>query len=92
MKKGREKEFEARFREAYGEQFRLWSREEIFGNEIFGKGIPHPQTQTMIGDYLALGTGRLAIFNNAEEMNRFKGHHTGLTAEEMEVPVIAVDC
>ena len=91
IKKGREQEFEQHFRSTCKEAFRLFSREEFLSRELFGKGTPHPQALTMLGDYIAAGTGRSAIFNTPEEKKRFTGHHTGLTQEEMTVPLIAAD-
>ena len=91
IKKGREKEFEVYFRQTYGEDFLLLSREEALAKGLFGKGNPHPQVLSMLGDYLALGITRKALFNTKEEKDRFRGHHTGLLAEEMTVPLIAIE-
>ena len=91
IKEGKQLEFEEYFRNVYGGHFVLFSREDICKKQLFGRGTPHPQFFSMLGDYIAAGISRQAIFNTAEEKRRFKGHHTGLLADEMIVPLIAAD-
>lgn len=45
----------------------------------------------MLGDFLAVATGGLTIFNTAEEQRKFKSAHAGITSEEMVIPLIAAD-
>lgn len=47
--------------------------------------------QEFLGDYLAIGTGDVSIFNSREEAQEFIGIHAGLTQAEMEVPLIIID-
>ena len=46
----------------------------------------------MLGDYLAVATGALCIYNTREEADFFIGAHAGLTEEEMTIPLILVEC
>jgi hypothetical protein len=45
----------------------------------------------MLGDYLAVATDDLAIYNTKEEADKFIAVHGGLTKEEMIIPLIIVE-
>lgn len=84
VKKGKKKEFETKFKQKYGEDFRLYKSKDLIKKGYFGcigdKGY-------LLGDFIAIGTYTHKQFISYENMNRFKGHHTSLT-EEMQVPLI----
>jgi xylulose-5-phosphate/fructose-6-phosphate phosphoketolase len=67
------------------------SKEEVKKQRLFGPGTEHPQFDGMLGDYLAVATGYLSIFNTQEEKEKFIGVHAGLTKEEMEIPLVVVE-
>lgn len=46
----------------------------------------------MLGDYLAVSVSDAAVFNTHFEAQKMPGGHAGLTAEEINIPLIAVDC
>jgi len=91
VKRGREREFEAAFREKLGADFLLMPREEALSRQLFGPGRLHDKTDDFLGDYLALATGTRAIYYRAEggaPHGKMIGHHAGLTEQEMLVPLI----
>ena len=87
VKKGKEKDFETKFNEKYGEDFVLFKSKDLIHQGYFGnvgnKGH-------LLGDYIAIGTYTHKMFISYENMQRFKGHHTSLT-EEMEIPLIIIN-
>ena len=87
VKKGMEKQLEAAFAKHFPEDFLLLSKEEVLKQQLLGTGENHPMLDSMLGDYLAIGTGDIGIAHNAPEHN---GNHAGITPEEMTIPLIAV--
>ena len=91
VKPHRKDYFAAAFNERFGDCYLLLTREEVFDRGLLGSGTPHPKVDDFIGDYLACATGQTIIryhslFNRPR--SSFKGHHAGLCAEEMIVPLI----
>jgi len=83
--------FAARFEELLGDSFLLLPHEDVFHRGLLGSGVPHRKTDDFIGDFLACGIGH-AIIRYHTPFNRphtaFRGHHAGLRAEEMIVPLV----
>lgn len=93
VKENMKKEFEERFKNAFGDEFLLMTREEFLEKHFLGYGKKHPKIEEFIGNYIALSVKgsmiRLETYL-AEGKNIKKSTHCGLTKEEMEVPVIIV--
>ena len=45
----------------------------------------------MLGDYLAIAISNQSIFNTHVEAHLMPGGHAGLTKEELEIPLIAIE-
>lgn len=90
VKADKRKQFEEEFRKEFGEDFLLLTKEEVYQEKLFGTGTPHRNVDAMLGDYLAISTTDLTIFNTKEETEAFKGIHAGYTSDEMRIPIIAV--
>lgn len=86
--------FEERFRNAFGDEFLLMTKDEFLNKDFLGYGKKHPKIDDFIGNYIALSTKgsiiRLETYL-AEGKNVKKSTHCGLTKEEMEVPVIVIN-
>lgn len=79
-------EFAENFKSIYSnEDFLLFEIAEVIENEYFGKGTIHPFVKSALGDYLAVSVSNKALFING---TNFKGHHSGATREEFEIPLI----
>lgn len=87
VKPGMEKQLETAFAKHFSDQFVLMTREEVLSQNLFGTGENHPMLESMLGDYLAIGTSGIGIAHNAPD---HKGNHAGFTPEEMTIPLIAV--
>lgn len=92
IKPGMEEQFVSEFNRRFSEKFRLFTKAEVLENKLFGRCTEHPAFHDMLGDYLAVATGDLCIYNTREEADFFIGAHAGLTAEEMTIPLILVEC
>lgn len=90
VKKGMEEQFEREFQKYFGEDFLLYTKQEVVQSQLFGKGEAHERFERSVGDYLAVAVGERTIFNSEEERDFFVGMHAGMTEEEMIVPLIVI--
>lgn len=90
IKDGLKEQFENEFNKFFAEDFVLMTKQEVIDSQLFGTGKEHECFRGMLGDYLAVATGDLTIFNTKEEAEKFISVHAGLTKEEMEIPLIVV--
>ncbi len=86
--------FEERFKNAFGDDFWLMTKEEFLDKHFLGYGEKHPKVDDFIGNYIALSVAgsmiRLETYL-AEGKKVKKSTHCGLSKEEMEVPVIVIN-
>ena len=83
--------FEKIFKENFGDEFWLLTKEEVLSKNVFGLGKSHKDLDKMIGDYLAISISDTAIFTTHFENQVTVGGHAGLTPEELAIPLIAVE-
>ena len=89
LRPGRKLEFEEIFRELFGEEFLLLNREEVLERGLLGSGHPGEKTYDAIGDYLAVAIGDASLgWKRRKRAKEQIGNHSGLTADEMTVPLI----
>ena len=91
VKEGMEERFESEFKRFFGDDFILMKKQEVIDRKLFGTGEEHPCFRSMLGDYLAVATGDLTVFNTERETEKFKSVHAGLTEAEMIVPLIVIE-
>ena len=93
VKEDMKTQFEERFKNAFGEEFLLMTKEEFLQKNLLGFGKKHPKIDDFIGNYIALSTSssiiRIETFL-ADGKPVKKSTHCGLTKEEMEVPLIVI--
>lgn len=89
IREGKHSKFVQRFYKIFGENdFLLFEMREVLSMNLFGQGKPHPMLKSALGDYLAIALSDKALFIDGTD---FKGHHSGLTREEFEIPLIVVE-
>ncbi|MCQ2382837.1 MAG: hypothetical protein MJ060_03300, partial [Clostridia bacterium] len=80
----------------YEPDFALFPSQELIQKGVFGDFKLHPEYQKYLGDYIAIGksTAKMAVFVKRDQYRQghklYRGIHTGLTADEMMVPVIVI--
>lgn len=92
VKEGMNEAFLEAFNKYFKEDFLLLSREEVIKEKLFGEGVMHPKFQDFLGDYMAIAISDVTLFNTKEDSQKFIGVHAGLTAEEMDIPLIIISC
>lgn len=86
LKEGMDNEFKTLFHQYFQPGFLLLSKEEFYKTNLLGPGSKHPHLDDFIGDYMAISIGNKAIHYLKDKGH--KGHHAGLTKEELEIPLI----
>ena len=82
-------DFEAEFNYNFGDEFILYSKEEVIKNNIFGVGKMNSKFEELIGDYLAVAISNKGIVYS-KKSRQFISNHAGMTEQEMKIPLIAI--
>ncbi len=97
VKNDKAKEFEEEFNKIFKDKYILYSKEEFLENNFLGYGEKHKKIDDFIGDYIAIAKSdtriRLETYLSREIVgnDEQKSTHSGLTKNEMEVPLIVFD-
>ena len=83
--------------EKYSDDYELFTSQELIEKGIFGDFKLHPEYKKYLGDFIAIGTdtAKMLVFDPGDQYQGssrlYHGVHTGLTADEMWVPIIVID-
>ena len=86
---GKEQEFVEKFNKEFGEDFKLYSKQEVIDSKLFGDGEENPIYRDAIGDYIAIAYGKRALLMPGDE--DLISMHAGYTDDEIYVPLIIVE-
>lgn len=93
VKEEKKIEFERLFKEEFGEDFILYTKEEFLERNMLGFGNKHKKVDDFIGNYISLSirgaSFKLETYISKEKPEK-KSAHCGLSCEEMEVPLIII--
>ena len=82
--------FENLFNKYFGNDFDLYSTEEVIASKLFGDGEENEIFRDALGDYLAIAkTDKTLLYEGSEVL---KSQHAGYTEDEILVPLIVVEC
>lgn len=84
--------FKREFQKDFNNSMILYTKEELLKNEFFGKNRTK-YAEDCLGEYISLCKKGYAFYNRENEYNekdRIFGNHTGLTKDEMEIPLIVI--
>ncbi len=92
IKQDKQEEFKKLFNKYFSEDFKLYTKEEVKTQKLFGEGKENKYFSDALGDFMAIGIGNKYInYDEYKEDNIvFKSHHAGLTEEEVLVPLITI--
>jgi len=79
----------------YKNKFILFSRDEFLDSDLLGYGKAHEKIDDFIGDYVLIAKDDFAMKSiykqNGRPDDEFKAHHAGITAAEMDIPLVFID-
>lgn len=88
VKDGMHQPFEQAFNHHFSQNFMLLPKQEVLSRCLLGTGSNHSHLEEMLGDYLAIATGDMTIRTIDKH---YLGEHAGITPEEMNIPLIAIE-
>ncbi len=91
VKKGMEERFEKAFMQAFGDDYILFSHDEVIKDGLFGDGKANSRFEDFVGDYVAVAKGKTCINPFEPEEDAFIGMHAGACEDEIFVPFIAIE-
>ena len=91
VKEDKKTKFEHIFKEKFKEEFLLYTKEELLRKNLLGFGKQHKKIDDFLGDYISISVKessfKMGTYISRESPEK-KSTHCGLSAEEMEVPLI----
>lgn len=90
VRQGRQHAFGAEFRERWGRDWALLTRDECEDLQLFGPGKLSELAAERIGTHVAItATKKVLIYGEAgNRVSALHGYHAGLRPEEMEIPLL----
>ena len=86
----KKEDFEFKFKQYFEDNFLLLSLADVRKTKLFGPN-QNEYLYDNIGDYLAISTGNVSLIYD-DNSPTFKANHAGLTNEELNVPLIIIEC
>ena len=88
IKSDKKEQFEVLFNKYFGNDFDLYSMEEVIESKLFGDGKENIIFKDALGDYLAIAiTNKTLLYIGSEIL---KSQHAGYTDDEILVPLIVI--
>lgn len=94
IKKGYEDNFEKSFRKKYENDMILFKTKDFISNNFFGIGNFKSSAKDNLGEYISICRKERYLINdhNIEKYyGKIKGNHSGLSYDEMIIPLIIID-
>lgn len=94
VKKGYEDNFEKSFRKKYKNDMILFKTKDFINNNFFGIGNFKSSAKDNLGEYISICRKERYLINdhNIEKYyGKIKGNHSGLSYDEMIIPLIIID-
>jgi hypothetical protein len=88
VERGQRDAFAATFRDRYGDRFALLTNEEAETMELFGPVALSDETRRRIGDYVGIALADDVLMYEPKQDDKLRGHHGGLTPDEMRIPLV----
>ena len=93
IKEEKKKQFLEALDNNFKDKYILYTKEEFLDSGLLGKGIPHKRINDYFGDYIVIMDSDKSIRYTTSEIKKIHlADHSGITKEEMIVPLITIDC
>lgn len=90
VKENRKEEFKTLFHKYFGNDFNLYTKEEVIESNLFGDGEEHQLFRSALGDFIAITENSSKCLIAPGDDVLFS-HHAGYSDDEIYVPLIIID-
>ena len=94
VKDGKDEEFIQEFKKDFDHNMLLFKKEDFINNGFFGLGNVNEETINNLGNYISICQKGVFFVNNPKIEDYYgviKGNHSGLSRDEMVIPLIVID-
>ena len=86
-------EFAKLFNKYFGNDFKLYTKQEFMDSGLLGSGTPHRKVDDFIGDFVAISTSAKSLHYVQIQIKKVKliGEHAGISEQEMKIPLIFIE-
>ncbi|HLD02535.1 MAG TPA: hypothetical protein VJC07_02450, partial [Candidatus Nanoarchaeia archaeon] len=90
VKLGKERQFLDYMRTKFKDSFDVHKSSDILKRNFYGLGKPNPKLSERVGDYIVISKGEWVFIDRVMGEKEFDliGNHSGLSKDEMLVPLI----
>ena len=89
VKEDKKEEFVKLFNKNFGEDYTLYTKDDVINSKLFGPGEENEIFKDELGDYLAISYSSKNIVSPGNHV--FLSHHAGYTDDEIFIPLIVID-
>lgn len=89
IKENKKETFVELFNKYFGNNFDLYTKEDVIASKLFGPGEENEVFRDILGDYLAIAkTNKTIIYHESDPL---KSQHAGYTDDEIYIPLIVIN-
>ena len=93
LKENKKELFKKLINKYFKDKFLIYDKDEFLKSGLLGRGIKHERIDSYLGDVILIGNSNLNIRYtiNDVKFKSLKADHSGITKDEMMVPVIVIE-
>ena len=92
IKKRMKNKFKKAFKNTFKDKYIIYTKKNFLKSGLLGKGIPHKKIDEYFGDYIVIMNSDVSIRYTVNGIKKVHlADHSGLTKDEMIVPLIVID-
>jgi hypothetical protein len=93
IKNNRQVEFAKLFNKYFGNDFKLYTKQEFMDSGLLGSGTPHRKVDDFIADFVAISTSAKSLHYLQSQTKKIEiiGEHAGISEQEMKIPLIFIE-
>ena len=92
IKKGKKLKFKKALKKYFKDKYIIYTKEKFLKTGLLGTGVQHKKINDYLGDYIVIMSSDLSIrYHGYKKKKTHVADHSGITKEEMIVPVIAIN-
>jgi predicted AlkP superfamily pyrophosphatase or phosphodiesterase len=93
IKNGMKTKFKNAIEKQFHGKYKMYTKKQFLKTGLLGHGNIHKTIEDYLGDYILIMNSDLSIrYHGTGKIKKHLADHSGITKEEMLVPVVAIEC